>query len=660
MSEGLRIDYNEAANTVVLEGPVSQLYRDPAIAIFLRNQKAIRTPAGTVEFRVEPHLLERKFHSLSELVKRMGIVVIQDAQLSGTIRDIQRGEQEFESFSEKALDIWKARFEAAEFDAFLQVLARECPGRTFYRLQLLAAYHLAFSQHACNFSVPGAGKTSIVYAAYAYLKSLGQESPKYVNHLLIVGPLSSFKVWEEEFRDIFLKPPQSKRIAGFLPPSERAAYLRGHLRQSFSCELTLTSYASLANSREDFSAFMKVQSRCVMMVLDEAHYIKADDGVWANAALELAKNASARVVLTGTPVPNGYEDLTNLFRFLYPTRDIVGYSSAALKAMSQGKQPAAATERLRERVKPFYTRIGKSDLDLGEPRHVVVPVRLGESHNQIYRYIEDSVIPGLERDETRVADVMNRARLMRLRQAATNPALLLQPLEEEGMSALHSDRFSVSDAHIFDLINKFDPRGELGKLDALRELIQTELRAHTKVLVWSIFIKNLQTIKDAVKDLFDTVDIIYGATPIDDLSEEVEGQELFTRERIISSFQHSSGRHLLVANPHAIGESISLHQACHVAVYFDRDFNAGRFIQSKDRIHRYGLPRDQLTEYYYLVAPDTVESTIHDRLLFKEQRLKDLIDGHDIPLFQLVLGDDEEREDIRAIIKEYEHRKRLT
>ena len=98
MSEGLRIDYNEAANTVVLEGPVSQLYRDPAIAIFLRNQKAIRTPAGTVEFRVEPHLLERKFHSLSELVKRMGIVVIQDAQLSGTIRDIQRGEQEFESF----------------------------------------------------------------------------------------------------------------------------------------------------------------------------------------------------------------------------------------------------------------------------------------------------------------------------------------------------------------------------------------------------------------------------------------------------------------------------------------------------------------------------------------------------------------------------------
>ena len=38
------------------------------------------------------------------------------------------------------------------------------PCRTLYDLQMLSAYHMAFSQNACNFSVPGAGKTSALRA----------------------------------------------------------------------------------------------------------------------------------------------------------------------------------------------------------------------------------------------------------------------------------------------------------------------------------------------------------------------------------------------------------------------------------------------------------------------------------------------------------------
>ena len=39
--------------------------------------------------------------------------------------------------------------------------------------------------------------------------------------------------------------------------------------------------------------------------------------------MELAKLATSRVVLTGTPAPNGYEDLYNLFKFIWPDRDII-------------------------------------------------------------------------------------------------------------------------------------------------------------------------------------------------------------------------------------------------------------------------------------------------------------------------------------------------
>src|SRR3546814_1677823 len=86
---------------------------------------------------------------------------------------------------------------------------------------------LAFAQNVCNFSVPGAGKTSIVYAAYAYLQSLPAEDPRSIERLLIIGPLSSFKAWEDEFEEIFCRKPDSRRISGATPLFERSDHRRG-------------------------------------------------------------------------------------------------------------------------------------------------------------------------------------------------------------------------------------------------------------------------------------------------------------------------------------------------------------------------------------------------------------------------------------------------
>ena len=61
--------------------------------------------------------------------------------------------------------------EIEDFKLFCNTISKTLVGRQLYRLQLLSAYHLSFSQNSCNFSVPGAGKTSIVYAAFAFLNS---------------------------------------------------------------------------------------------------------------------------------------------------------------------------------------------------------------------------------------------------------------------------------------------------------------------------------------------------------------------------------------------------------------------------------------------------------------------------------------------------------
>ena len=78
-------------------------------------------------------------------------------------------------------------------------------------------------------------------------------------------------------------------------------------------------------------------------------------------------------------------------------------------------------------------------------------------------------------------------------------------------------------------------------------------------------------------------------------------------------------------------------------------------MQSKDRIHRYGLPKDVKTTYYYLVSEDSVDETINERLRIKEDRMIEIIESMPIPLFDYAL-ENEGLEDIKALIRDYESR----
>ena len=149
--------------------------------------------------------------------------------------------------------------------------------------------------------------------------------------------------------------------------------------------------------------------------------------------------------------------------------------------------------------------------------------------------------------------------------------------------------------------------------------------------------------------------ILYGATPVatEDMSEEAYAE---TREAIVKEFHKpDSPFRVIIANPFAVAESISLHKACHNAIYLERSFNCAHYMQSKDRIHRYGLPKDTETNYYYILSEDSVDETIDSRLRIKEQRMLEMIESMPIPLFKNLT--DEGDEDIKAILTDYVKRK---
>ncbi len=97
---------------------------------------------------------------------------------------------------------------------------------------------------------------------------------------------------------------------------------------------------------------------------------------------------------------------------------------------------------------------------------------------------------------------------------------------------------------------------------------------------------------------------------------------------------------MLLANPAACGEGVSLHHWCHEAVYLDRTFNAGSFLQSQDRIHRLGLADGQLTTFTILTSIGTIDETVDQRLREKITALAALLD--DPGLVEVSLPDEEE------------------
>lgn len=580
-------------------------------------------------------------------------------KIKDVLRDYYQEKKNFEIFGQKAKGIWNNDISVTEFQEFKQIIETRL-SRRLYDKQLLASFHLAFSQNACNFSVPGAGKTSIVYATYSYLNSLPSDHPKYVNRLLVVGPLSSFGPWEDEFYQCFGKKPYSIRLSGGMPKEDRDRHLLSIKPVEETPELTLMSYQSVPNNISGLLYYLQRHGNKVMVVLDEAHRIKnVDGGVWSQAILDIAKYCKSRVVLTGTPLPNGYEDMYNLFEFIWPGKEVIGYSVSQLKDMSKNRFDSRVNQ-LVENISPYFVRIRKKHLNLPPAtNHKPNFVDMGETQQEIYSFIEKKYLSYFIGNEATLSlsSELTKARFVRLMQAATNPNLLKTPLEsffrEQGLG----DDLNIDDTEIIKKILRFSEYEKAPqKFVVVKELIDKLLAKNEKVIVWTTFIQNTKELQEYLEGFGIESRLLIGEVPVE--RDDLPTEDILTREKIIREFHDpNSSFKVIIANPFAVSESISLHKACHHAIYLERTFNATHFIQSKDRIHRVGLDPKTETHYYYLLSRSSIDETIHQRLQEKEQRMLEIIENEEIPLFSENMDYEIDlNNDIKAIIRDYVRR----
>ncbi|MFC2041928.1 DEAD/DEAH box helicase [Chloroflexota bacterium] len=480
--------------------------------------------------------------------------------------------------------------------------------RNLKDFQLDGIYHLSVIGNGANFSVPGSGKTSIALAYYHMLRIIEK-----IDAILIIGPASCFEPWEHEYSLCFGKEPNSVRIAGFSKVRRNELYL---LADKF--DIILTTYHSAVRDANQIIECLK--RRKYLLVLDESHYIKRPQGgKISETVLKLAKYGKYKVILTGTPMPNNLEDLWSQFAFLWDTKSPLGRVDNYIKEIRRNSIKSSI-ESVKKKIEPFFFRVTKQQLKLPPVVFENITCELSPLQKRIYEGVATQFLSQLKEEpqDKEAIREWRRARAIRLLQVASNPTLLRQQCEEFSLPPMDLGGFSLK--HGIEYYAKFEVPG---KFMELQTIVKGICDKGNKLIIWTSFIHNL-TMLYSLFESYSPV-TIHGSVPISSTDHE----EL-TREKLISQFKNSDKCRILLANPAACAESISLHDVCHHAIYLDRTFNCAHYLQSLDRIHRIGLIPSQITHYYLMYANDTIDSIVDDRLKEKMINMGNILED-DLP-----------------------------
>lgn len=471
--------------------------------------------------------------------------------------------------------------------------------------------HLLALSHGANFSVPGAGKTTVAYAAYEAERLAGR-----VGRLLVIAPLSAFGAWMDEAVDCFSGSPIVHRFEGDAIPADT--------------EVLLVNYQRLNTGFDQLAQWVTAEP--TMVILDEAHRMKKGwGGQWGTACLNLAYLAQRRDILTGTPAPQGPRDFVALLDFLWPAqaRRILPADATVIRP------PDGTQQRVAQAIRPLFVRTTKGDLKLPKVDRNAIVVPLEGVQRDIYLALKDRYAGTftLGVDNRRNLAAMGQV-TMYLLEAATNPKLLAAgSLEGADPDVFRHPPLEIEEgSELAELIASYNRHETAAKFIELGRLVEDNASKGRKTLVWSNFVRNLKLLERQLSGLHPA--LIHGGVP----AFAPDGKP--SRERAIDAFRNDPECFVLLANPAAMSEGISLHKECHDAVYLERTFNAGQFLQSIDRIHRLGLLPGTKTRITFLLTAETIDMTVDDRLRTKAAGLGTMLD--DPNLAAVALPDDED------------------
>jgi SNF2 family DNA or RNA helicase len=336
----------------------------------------------------------------------------------------------------------------------------------------------------------------------------------------------------------------------------------------------ITNYEAVLAELQRIKRFCK--SRKTAIILDESARIKNPESKTAQAIFEIRFHSIKRIIITGTPVANKPYDLWSQFYFL-DGGNLLGTDFKAFKSKLNEKSTYYQQElaNLRKLLAQNSIRRCKQDvLELPEKTFINVYVDIKGKQLALYEELKDELrIEIMAMDGEKIVDEAENIlkRLLRLTQIASNPLLI-------------DKRYDETPA----------------KFDKVEELMKEILVKDEKAIIWTSFVDNILLLKHKFKSFNPLV--IYGDVSIED------------RAEVVTKFQESEDHRLMIANPAAAREGLTLTSANN-AIYLDRNFNLVDYLQSQDRIHR--ISQTKRCNIYKILARNTIDEYIDKLIEFK-------------------------------------------
>ena len=459
--------------------------------------------------------------------------------------------------------------------------------------QLRDLRRLLALENGANFSVPGAGKTTVAFALHLLTRKPGQ-------HLIVVAPKAAFPAWREVIDENMAPDAPSGNNEPFKILAGTSASIQKVLDSGGT--RFVINYDLLIQRSDVVQAHLAAHS--THLILDESHRMKAGIHSLRGALLlSLALLPVRRDILTGTPMPQSESDLSSQLNFLWPG---LGYG----EEIAGGRPPKDVLGNL-------YVRTTKDELGLTPPKRKFTKVPMAEGQLALYSIIKDEALREFSRLNTaKGVDLFKAKRsVMRLLQLSSNPVLAL--------NALTRDAPGTNSGIVEQVLSE----GASTKMRAVDQRVRELFSESRKTVVWTIFTDTIHQMEGLLADLNPVS--LYGAVPSGD------AEDLSTREGRIRRFHEDPNCAVLIANPAAAGEGISLHHACHDALYLDRTYVTTHYLQSIDRIHRLGLEpgiETNIEIFQTMAAPGLgcIDHSVSRRLAKKIRELQKLLDDKDL------------------------------
>jgi len=319
-------------------------------------------------------------------------------------------------------------------------------------------------------------------------------------------------------------------------------------------------------------------ARKCLFIIDESSRIKTPNKTRTDRCITYGKLAAKRLILSGTSVTQGVQDLYTQYGFL--DKNIIGFDSffsfraQYCEVISMEVQQDKWVDKivgnknedeLISLINPVTSRVEKKDaLDLPEKVFQTRNITMGPAQKKLYEEMKNELFAEMDGVEYEVKTVLEQT--LRLQQIT-------------GGFYPHDDGEKVT------------PRPIPGKNPKLTELMSVMDEVQGKVVIWCQFRAEIELIADAMRKTGIPHVEFHGGC--DDLEKKFA----------VQSFRRDPETRVFLAT-RAAAYGLTLVESS-TAIYFSQGYSLEEYSQSQDRIHRIGQKDSCL--YIHLNCTKTID-----------------------------------------------------